>query len=327
MFNIHFCSQAVSSTKIMTHSLPTIYHFYNRLFFADLWAPTLAIPGFRTVAEDKDLLSADCVVINVPSVVSTNRVEQLFNLRKLAPCKQIWIADSLECEVNYRELAESGFMELFDIEMTYRQSSDVWRPYIPRHLGNTYKDILVNAGRRQCCAFVSSGVNKSDRRAYMTELMRNLKVHSYGKFKRNRWLLRDRGVETKLKVLPKYNYTLAFENSIAPDYVTEKFYQPLMTGSVPVYLGAPNIEEFAPGDNCFVNAANFDGPADLAAFIRQADPADFQVWRKQKLRQEFLQKLDRVKTPWPQMLSKMLIEKLSEKAIFSGNRNRQSKAS
>lgn len=311
----------------MTNSLPTIYHLYNRLFFAGLWAPTLSIPGFRTVTEDEDLLNADCLVMNVPSVVFTNQVEQLFNLRKIAPSRQIWVAESLECEANYRELADAEFMALFDVEMTYRQSSGVWTSYIPRDLGNTYKDTIVNAGRKQCCAFVSSGINKSGRRAYMKELMRNLKVHSYGKFRRNRWLLRDRGEETKLNVLSKYNYTLAFENSIAPDYVTEKFYQPLITGTVPIYLGAPNIEEFAPGDNCFINAANFDAPVDLAAFIRQADPADFQVWRKQKLRKGFLQKLDRIKKPWQQVLSETLIAKLSDNPIVSSTRNRKAEAS
>jgi len=311
----------------MTSLLPTIYHFYNRLFFADLWAPTLSIPGFRTLTPDEDLLSADCLVVHVPSIVSTNQVEQLFNLRKIAPSRQIWVAESLESEINYRQLADAEFMALFDIEMTYQQSSDVWIPCIRPDLGRIYKEVMLNAGRKRCCAFVSSGINKSGRRAYMKELMRKLKVHSYGKFRRNRWLFRDRGEETKLNVLSKFSYTLAFENSIAPDYITEKFYQPLMTGTVPIYLGAPNIEEFAPGDNCFINAASFDGPADLAAFIHQADPADFQVWRKRKLRKGFLQKLDRIRIPWQQVLSEALIAKLSENKMMSGTRNRKSHGS
>lgn len=208
-------------------------------------------------------------------------------------------------------------MGLFDVEMTYRQSSDVWTSYIPQHLGTTYQDVCISAGRKQCCSFISSSFNKSDRQALMKALMRELKVHSYGKFKRNRWLWRDRGVETKLNVLYKYSYTLAFENSISPDYVTEKFYHPLLTGTVPIYLGAPNIEEFAPGDNCFVNAADFNGPAELTAFVRQSDPADFQVWRKQKLRLGFLQKLDRIKRPWQQVLSQTLMAKLSESSPTS----------
>eukprot|EP00960_Hanusia_phi_P059267 764116-Hanusia_phi.AAC.5 len=43
------------------------------------------------------------------------------------------------------------------------------------------------------------------------------------------------------------------ENSFVDDYVTEKFYQALIAGSVPVYLGAPNIHEFAPSPNSFID--------------------------------------------------------------------------
>jgi glycoprotein 3-alpha-L-fucosyltransferase len=39
---------------------------------------------------------------------------------------------------------------------------------------------------------------------------------------------------------------LAFENSNVEDYVTEKFFQSLVAGSVPVVIGAPNIQDFAP---------------------------------------------------------------------------------
>lgn len=42
--------------------------------------------------------------------------------------------------------------------------------------------------------------------------------------------------------------------------MTEKFFNPLLAGTVPVYLGAPNIREFAPGENCFLDICTFDSP-------------------------------------------------------------------
>jgi hypothetical protein len=80
--------------------------------------------------------------------------------------------------------------------------------------------------------------------------MRYLQVHSYGKCLNNRALLEDTGRQTKLDKVARYKFTLAFENSLTRDYVTEKSFDPLIAGSVPVYLGAPNIEEFAPGKHC-----------------------------------------------------------------------------
>lgn len=40
---------------------------------------------------------------------------------------------------------------------------------------------------------------------------------------------------------------MAFENSNEEDYVTEKFFHSLVAGTIPVVIGAPNIQEFAPG--------------------------------------------------------------------------------
>ena len=38
-------------------------------------------------------------------------------------------------------------------------------------------------------------------------------------------------------------FVLAFENSVCNDYVTEKIYDVFAAGVVPIYLGAPNIDE------------------------------------------------------------------------------------
>lgn len=41
-----------------------------------------------------------------------------------------------------------------------------------------------------------------------------------------------------------------------------------------MYLGAPNIEEFAPVENCYINVRDFSGPADLAAYLLALDRDD-----------------------------------------------------
>jgi hypothetical protein len=49
--------------------------------------------------------------------------------------------------------------------------------------------------------------------------------------------------------------------------VTENFFKPLVAGSVPVYLGAPNIRELATAEHCFIDTADFEGPAELPAYL------------------------------------------------------------
>lgn len=40
---------------------------------------------------------------------------------------------------------------------------------------------------------------------------------------------------------------------------------------VQVYLGAPNIDKYAPAPNSFVNAHTFAGPEELAAYLGELD--------------------------------------------------------
>lgn len=75
------------------------------------------------------------------------------------------------------------------------------------------------------------------------------------------------GIATKLDTLStEYKFSLAFENSETKDYVTEKFYEPLVAGAVPIYMGAPNVKFFAPDTT--------DYPYESIAVLRTRDFGD-----------------------------------------------------
>ena len=48
----------------------------------------------------------------------------------------------------------------------------------------------------------------------------------------------------------------------------------MISGSVPVYRGAPNVAAFAPANRCFINAADFAGPIELAAYLNWLNEHD-----------------------------------------------------
>ena len=41
--------------------------------------------------------------------------------------------------------------------------------------------------------------------------------------------------------LGRYKFIIAYENGVCEDYITEKFWRPLLVGSVPIYYGSPTI--------------------------------------------------------------------------------------
>ena len=59
--------------------------------------------------------------------------------------------------------------------------------------------------------------------------------------------------DQKMALMRRYKYTIGIENSRCDDYVSEKFYEAFLTPTLLLYLGAPNIAQFAPGRNSFVD--------------------------------------------------------------------------
>lgn len=59
-----------------------------------------------------------------------------------------------------------------------------------------------------------------------------------------------------------YKFSIAIENSEAPAYVSEKFTNCLVTGTIPIYMGCPNVENFFGKDCCIFLKGDLD--ADIA---------------------------------------------------------------
>lgn len=54
-----------------------------------------------------------------------------------------------------------------------------------------------------------------------------------------------------------YNFSVSCENSIQKNYISEKFWDVILTDGVPIYLGCVNINEYIP-DNCYINISDLN---------------------------------------------------------------------
>lgn len=267
--------------------------FYNDFFGEPPSDPSSAC-GHRCIftTDRRALSKAAAVVFHIPS------------LRKRMPVfkrrGQLWVAWSMESEVNYPSLADPAFMRRFDLTMTYKRSADIWCPYLPdasRFARAISEPVAEKTADALVVMFQSAPIDRSGRNAYAFELMKHIGVHSYGRFLNNRQLpAEDQGYATKSATIGSYKFCIGFENSIAVDYVTEKFFQPLLAGSVPVYLGAPNVADFAPGDHAYIDVSDFSGPRELADYLVSLDRDDeayrrYFDWRRHGLAAKFEQLL------------------------------------
>lgn len=68
--------------------------------------------------------------------------------------------------------------------------------------------------------------------------------------------------DDKMKTLSSFRFTLVIENCIFPGYVTEKIFDAMLAGTIPVYLGAPDIEDFVPKGS-FVDFRKYPGFSEM----------------------------------------------------------------
>ncbi|CAN8302947.1 unnamed protein product [Cochlearia groenlandica] len=137
----------------------------------------------------------------------------------------------------------------YDIVMTTSLSSDVPVGYFSWAEYDIMAPVLPKTEKAIAAAFISNCGARNFRLQALEALMKTkVKIDSYGGCHRNR-----DGKVDKVEALKRYKFSLAFENTNEEDYVTEKFFQSLVAGSVPVVVGAPNIEEFAPSSDSFLH--------------------------------------------------------------------------
>lgn len=270
----------------------TVILFYSHMWDAPLEYPEEQVPKDILITSDQKYLDrADVVVFHLPTL----EFDLEGDLEKSPG--QRWVGWTKECEENYPFIKSTEFMSLFDYWMSYHQGADVLWPYYEKDYPARLQQVILQPFdlRSDVCMMISSPFNQSGRQEYLKELMEEIEIDSYGKLYNNCQLEKDNGDSSKMALYGHYKFVIAFENSCAEDYVTEKFFDPLLVGAVPVYYGAPNIDLFAPGDHCYVDVRKYKTVVALSAHLKACceDPvlyAQYQQWRKQPLRFSFIEK-------------------------------------
>ena len=82
-------------------------------------------------------------------------------------------------------------------------------------------------------------------------------------------------IESKKEVYKKYKFAICYENARdIPGYITEKIFDCLFAGCVPVYRGAPNITEHIPA-NAFIDKRNFKTYEELYSYLKNMSDEEY----------------------------------------------------
>jgi hypothetical protein len=93
---------------------------------------------------------------------------------------------------------------------------------------------------------------------------------------RRRW----RGaLESKAPTLGEYTFTMCFENQILNGWITEKIFDCLSAGTIPIYLGPPDVDDWIPAE-CYVDMRRFADYAELRDHLKSLGPGEIEAYRE-----------------------------------------------
>ncbi|QCK86205.1 alpha-1,3-fucosyltransferase [Phreatobacter aquaticus] len=218
----------------------------------------------RLTFDRSRLAEADIVIFHIPDAWEIGDA--------LKYAGQVWVAFSMEASAHYPLWTDPAFMRRFDLIMSHETAADIWTPYLPpmrAWQAAVDRPLPAKTEFAPAVMFQSASVDRSRRNDFALELMKAIRVDSYGRLLRNRDLAGpDLGRQTKLDTIARYHFCCAFENAISHGYVTEKIFDPLLSGTIPIYRGAPDVADFVPAGS-YIDVSDFPSPIALADHLRR----------------------------------------------------------
>ena len=77
----------------------------------------------------------------------------------------------------------------------------------------------------------------------------------------------------KYQTMAGYRFAICFESMGLEGFITEKIFDCFFAGTIPIYLGAPDIADHVPAE-CFIDMRNFDDYSELRRYLKSLSHDD-----------------------------------------------------
>ncbi len=217
-----------------------------------LWKPNIKRERY---AEFERVFTYNDAVVDGQRVLKMNYAFDLPQCIEVRPCAGRKLAVMI-CSNQKRDLPM----------MKYKERRDTINWFQDNHPNDF--DLYGLGWERGALAFQTRPIlQRNLRRLGMLKLFPRRRYHSW------------RGsVERKRDVLGKYCFGFCYENTTEiSGYITEKIFDVMLAGTVPVYLGPENAGEHLP-EACFINRAHFGSHEELYTFLASMTEEHYQTY-------------------------------------------------
>jgi len=248
---------------------------------------------------DYDISDADVVIFALPDMVYDFPANYILPREKKA--SQMWVST---CEEPYKRpglekpdcrlMHDPATMEFMDVTSSYSFMSDIpvfIESVYPEDLRRKPPDFSIRPSNELATVAVSD-CTSDWRNQWLLEVMAEInstghRVLSYGKCFHNAEESGEVGGQDHssagwIQPTAARPFKLVAENALEPWYVTEKIWDALAEGAVPVYLGPPEVKKMLP-QGSFLYVDDFPSTKSLVQRMINFTPEDFakaHAWRQ-----------------------------------------------
>ncbi len=144
-------------------------------------ASTPTPPVCRVTCDRRRLREADIVLFHLPDAWELGDA--------MRQPGQIWVAYMMESPAHYPLWRDPTFMNRFDLVMSHERSADIWTPYLPSADAwrqAMAKPVPAKTELAPVVLFQSANVDRNGRNDFAFDLMKAIRVDSYGRLFHNR---------------------------------------------------------------------------------------------------------------------------------------------
>jgi len=257
-----------------------------------IWHPFFGVEGYNVSLGRQPLIDARCPVTDClftedeqlfnQSEIVLFDVQKMFDIPTYRFPHQRFVFYETESPANPTSLPyiiRPIRHNFFNWTMTYRLDSDIVHRYGEVNQlfrkSKTRSKLVKNtwhSKKKLVAWFVTRCYTAFRREEYVRQLSQFIPVDIYGPC--GNLTCNQQNKSLCLEMLrADYKFYLAFENSLCPDYVTEKLFQTLMYDTVPVVLGGVDYDRFAP-PHSFIDVRQFESAKQLADYLLLLDRSD-----------------------------------------------------
>ena len=228
----------------------------------------------RWSTDKRDYAKSDAVLFHLYNNLR-NKDFVLGNLPARQSLNQKWIFMAREPQAFYYPQQLKQLNDKFNITMTFQSDSDVFIPYggywpLPAASLKYRQQMKLDfmSGKDKMVAWLVSNCRTSSRREeYVRQLQKYIPIDIYGKCGN---LTTDTNSANGFRdqIAKKYMFYIAFENSDCDDYISEKFWNSLHIGIIPIVRGQRARYKALAPPNSYINADSFLTPELLADHLK-----------------------------------------------------------